>query len=144
MTDELPTTADGTDRQVDLTEVERTLSERKLEADLALAEIVGVEAKMGSDGDTYVGLTFQTIVGETYEDWIPVPVEYDPERSDLATVIEFVGGDVGDLHALVASRVPFENGSPRYAVMRQVLDAESAAIADWDDEKRLEKARDLL
>lgn len=131
-----------------LEDVERDLSEKRLEATNLQAEVTDLDPVTKAVGHTDerpgVMVSYETVAGSSAADWLPVPDEYDHERSDLATLLDFTGADPNDLDSLKGQRVPFEEGRVRYDAMRQVLDSAAAANYDWDAEKRREKAQELL
>lgn len=133
---------------IDIHDFGRELSEKKLETNVQQAEFVDVSATIFPDDvdkhtDKALIVELQTVSGMTVTDWLPMPDEYDPARSDLAVVFEFTGANVSEPMSLTGKRVPMAEGSVDYAAMRRVLRQEEAAVGQWDAEKRLQKVRSL-
>jgi hypothetical protein len=131
---------------ISLSELEKRLSERRLEAKVGQIEITDIEATQTTrekQPSTGVTLSLENVSGDTSEVYVSMPPEYDPLQYDLPTLVEFTGADANDLETLVGSRIPSHEGKAAFAVMRQVLRSEEEAHNDWDYEKRLEKAGEL-
>lgn len=122
---------------------EKELSEKHLEEQVQKAEVGDVQLHPSDDEDGLI-VTFTTVSGHEESEYLPMPDVYHPAHSDLVCLVEFVGGNPGDLNSLEGQRVPFRNGNVLWANMREVLELEQSAANEWDHQKRMEKVADRL